>query len=551
MRYLLCTRSDRIAPWLLLLFSVLAPAALAQETIRQLDRPGQHTKHLTRDTVDRWEFALRKGEVLRVFASSGEFDPVLELIENAPEMAQLVEPVDGIGSQSRFVYRVRDDQDGLKVAILVHGPSNRGGGNYRLEVERMRPLRVDSTGKGTSALDRTGSAIVSFHAGQGTYVFPHVHRGGQVAEVMDPSGAPIDGWVGCYRIPATGECFARIRGRQAQRFAFQLTEARRRETPATWMSGKGFRAEDSIEGASLDIWTLKGNAGDTLAIELTSPRALQVRLLPVGGVNKTDGRTGNRAQLDGKDPLVAIPVHSKGDHQRFVWVITKGGPFQIQLACQPGAATPYELKVFDPVQTVAIGETRKDTIEIGGSRLFALQAEAGQFLQLDAASGSFDPCISVLRADGSRFDFNDDGGAGANSKLGFLVRESGRYLVHVTCFGNGGGGAFSFAANKLAIPRMAIGSTVQGATRGAGISYWQIEGQTGQSILVLPRSMTADLAVRVYGPNGVELGYDDDSGIDKDPMLSLRLPADGRYTIAVETRSGQGDMTLKLLNMDS
>src|SRR5690606_27866134 len=95
----------------------------AQESMRELDRPGEHHKHLTRDTVDRWKLGGRAGEVFRVRVSSGEFDPVLGFVD--ADGAALRDAVDDPGSESRFLQRLpRDGQ----YEILVHGPERRGGG---------------------------------------------------------------------------------------------------------------------------------------------------------------------------------------------------------------------------------------------------------------------------------------------------------------------------------------------------------------------------------------------------------------------------------------
>ena len=67
----------------------LTITAAAQETERQIEGPGEFTKHLTPGLLDHWILQGEKGETLIAHVTSKEFDPVLELARGVGGPVQL------------------------------------------------------------------------------------------------------------------------------------------------------------------------------------------------------------------------------------------------------------------------------------------------------------------------------------------------------------------------------------------------------------------------------------------------------------------------------
>jgi hypothetical protein len=66
--------------WPLLIVLLLsAVPARAQESVRDLKGPGQYSKFLALNQLDRWVFEGEKGETIVAHVVSKEFDPILEL----------------------------------------------------------------------------------------------------------------------------------------------------------------------------------------------------------------------------------------------------------------------------------------------------------------------------------------------------------------------------------------------------------------------------------------------------------------------------------------
>lgn len=526
---------DRSAT-VVLLVAVFGSALAAQETTRELDHPGEHSKHLTRDTVDRWKLQAQAGEVLRVTASSAEFDPVLELVTADDDVGDVVvAAVDDPGSESHFLHRI---EAAGRYAILVHGPERRGGGNYRLYVERFtaRPLGDDRTLQ--AAFDRDGVDHVRFSAAAGEIVVP---VGASVAEVIDPKGLAIASWNGSYTIEKTGEHHLTLRGGRQQPYSLQVLTARQRRLEAAAVVA-GIDREDELPGFGMDTWDFEGEEGELRQLELWQRWPCALRVVPL--------HDDDSDRLDGRPALQTIPVLSKGRWQRQAFVLQRSGRYRIEIRSPSSQPNGYRLRFGDPTQRVELDSDVDGQLSIGGSGFYAFEAQPGQLVQVGVDSPAFDPMISVERADGSDLLFDDDGGEDLACRGTFLVTDAGLYRVHVASYGNGGGGRYTLHVRDVAIPELAIGASTTATAPGAGDAHWHFTGRKDQTLFVSVRSDAIDVAVHLYDPSGIALGGDDDSGVDSDALAAVRLPRDGRYTVVVTAKSGGGSYRLSLIDAD-
>jgi len=511
----------------------LTAALCAQEQYRDLD-PGQQDKHLTRDTVDHWRIVAKAGEVFRVEVSSQDFDPVIQFVAASGDVLQ--PEVDDPGSTSRFLLQV---ERAGKYEIRVHGPGKRGGGNYHLRAERFFALPIDDDRTLQAHLDRDGTAHVRLRADKGEILIP---VGSPVTELLDPKGNSLPSWCGSYAITETGDHYVSLRGTRSLPFALRVHAARQRNLTAEEVAG-GVDRTESLGEREMDVWEFEGHAGDFLAVELQHQAPCKLRI-----VHLDDGDAGD--QLQRQPELQPVPVHSKGSTQRQAVVLGRGGRFQVQILSDDLEPNDYRLHLGDPSVAIAVGRTLAGDLPVGGSAFYAFDAEPGQLLEVGVESHRFDPIFSVKRADGSDLVGDDDGGGDLSSRCAFLVTEGGRHLLHVACFGNGGGGAYQALVRRLEVPSIAVGESREGTFGGPGTAYWHLDATAGQVVFFSVRSKTMDMLVEVQDPRGVQLAADDDSGSGLDALLALRMPADGRYTIVVRSRHGNGTYRLRVIDPD-
>jgi hypothetical protein len=141
--------------------------------------------------------------------------------------------------------------------------------------------------------------------------------------------------------------------------------------------------------------------------------------------------------------------------------------------------------------------------------------------------------------------------------MGVAVDEAGTIF-----WADSSGGYGNVTAMSLAVEPGRVGATmlrpdlpVQGTLSNAvSQQAWRFEASAGDTITLtavadVMRSPMLNLAVRVLGPNGDEIAFNDDHGTTmlfnpQDALLSLRVDVSGQYVVAVNSVSGEGRYTL-------
>lgn len=514
---------------------LLVPIA-AQESTRNLERPGEQFKHLTTDTVDRWLFEAAVDDVFRSEVSSAEFDPVISLVQldGSGKVSEVVVPdVDEPGSSSNLLARI---QRAGRYALLVHGPDNRGGGNYRLHVERFRSIAPAAGQAFTDGiLDRDGLAHVRFEARAGESIVP---TGAGVTEVLDPLGRSLDHWAGCFDIRKGGEHHLRVRGSAGSQFRVGVERAR---------DGKLVTAdavETEIGGQGLDQWIVDGTIGAFRTLEVAGDR-LDVRVTTVAG------EIVEPIALERRPELTWLPSHSKGVMRRFALVFGRDRAFRVQVHCTAPDASRYTISFGDPSIALEPGKAAERRLPVGGAEFFTYRVRPGQLLRLECHSTAFDPLLRLTASDGTAVGENDDGGGNLSSRFEWLVRSADLQRFQVTSVGDGGGGDYRLTLTELPVPDLAIGVASRGDTGAGTAAYWHLRGKKDQTLFVSARSVAADVAVALFDPDGVEIGRDEDSGADRDALFGVKLARAGEYTLVVTSRGGRGEYVVQAMDPDS
>jgi hypothetical protein len=114
---------------------------------------------------------------------------------------------------------------------------------------------------------------------------------------------------------------------------------------------------------------------------------------------------------------------------------------------------------------------------------------------------------------------------------------------------NGGGGNYALALTG-GHPTLGGGAVTDGETRSAILSEqglkWQYQGRQGNFLTVeVAGDPGVDSFLSLYGPGGLLLTSDDDSGGKLNPEIAdFELPTDGNYTIRANTIASTGLITL-------
>ena len=218
----------------------------------------------------------------------------------------------------------------------------------------------------------------------------------------------------------------------------------------------------------------------------------------------------------------------------------------------------------EPVERGPIqpGEMIEGTLPRAGVEIWYFEAEEGYVtIRLDAAeSVVLDPYLELYDADGVIVTEDDDSGAGYNALIAdFPVAVSGTYTIHVLTYS--GMGDYTLGLEIAAEPQgevITYGQTVEGTLTEDAQQGWFFQGAEGDVVTIvmnrLDKDGDLDCYLELYGPNGIALTDDDDSGKEFNALIEYyELPADGLYRIVVSNATfgpgGAYELTLEQTEM--
>jgi hypothetical protein len=208
--------------------------------------------------------------------------------------------------------------------------------------------------------------------------------------------------------------------------------------------------------------------------------------------------------------------------------------------------------------------------EHGDVDTWALDLTAGTFLSVDVDAASIgsdlDPVIGLIAPNGTTtLAFNDDFD-GADSRISFRIRESGRYYVAIRGFGDSGNPSFNYAIHFGTVvclgagterePNGAAGTASVLGDDGSGtgelcaldddpagdVDLWAFTGFAGTTVEldVNAGSIFGDPFLALFASDGTtRLAFNEDAD-GSDPRLQFTIGTTGTYFAAVSSRTHPG-----------
>jgi hypothetical protein len=134
--------------------------------------------------------------------------------------------------------------------------------------------------------------------------------------------------------------------------------------------------------------------------------------------------------------------------------------------------------------------------------------------------------------------------AGRSARLVYLVPAAGEYQLLVQGLNHNSTGIYRLnlarAANADENVTLRHFQPRPGLAPPGGAQAWQFQGQAGEQVVITADAIDQgfDPFLILYGPDGAEIGRDDDGGEGLNARLEITLPATGFYTASVTSYDG-------------
>jgi hypothetical protein len=201
---------------------------------------------------------------------------------------------------------------------------------------------------------------------------------------------------------------------------------------------------------------------------------------------------------------------------------------------------------------INVGDEVAGALDFAGDRdwyrVRLTEGESYRFtLSSSGESPVSDPLVRLYDSRGEEIAMDDDGGEGLNSYLEFTAPSTGNYFVEARGFGDDMTGGYTLAARAGDVPADASTDAVlsaegdyrEGVLAPAGDHDWyRVDMTEGQGMRIGLATAEGgdglgDPYLVIYGPDGAEVGRDDDGGEGLNSWLEYQAAVAGPHFVEV------------------
>jgi hypothetical protein len=127
-----------------------------------------------------------------------------------------------------------------------------------------------------------------------------------------------------------------------------------------------------------------------------------------------------------------------------------------------------------------------------------------------------------------------------------IVQKPGRYLVQVSCLGDGGGGEYSLSRKVLHAKEFGVNVPAKGEIGNGEIQIWKFSATPGNPLFVKWNSTNWSYDVAVYDDKGQPSGFQREK-LDDQHQLGILSVSQPRTFIIVLTGTAKATYSIELV----
>jgi hypothetical protein len=462
------------------------------EAIRNILTPGEYSE---------WTLTIRDGQVVIAEAWSDTFDPAIEITANEKPIASSDDRYPG---DQRPLLLWRSTQPGT-YALRVRSFRDKAGGPFFV---RFRVYDSVDLSDGSIEVDLPKADRFLFYvpmkAGQMKRVVIEVPRETEyvnvaLGQVISPTGLPDIGLAASLRPVLPNTLLAPIDG---DYFVVASGAARRAPGPPQKLRAVArdiVPLKPAVAGALSAktpankpvFWAVNLKAGET--IEASAPELdaqttfLVVEQPEVPEFDRTKPETNPffpQVATPDKGPAFAILPGRARDNRILVLSARRDAALWIASNASGKATSEFTFNVRPAAQPFAARTTSRGRLTIGRTDYWTFNGDAGEVMSFRANAGDFSQRIVVRDPDLNEIWSADAALDRSTVDWNLVVRKPGRYLVAISCVGEGGSGEYTLSREVFLPKEFSKGSPAEGALTEAGVHVWKFTAKPGEPLLV-------------------------------------------------------------------
>lgn len=498
---------------------------------------GSETKSIvTPGELVEWSLHVKAGQVVVAEARSEAFDPGLQIQDENKKIVARND--DRYPGDQRPLLLWRCPADGT-YSLQVVSFNNKAGGQVFMRTRTYDTVDLLADGWITKDLNTQQPFLVRIpmKAGQIKEVFadfngdflqfrhrqvigptglPDINLSRSIREAVSPLIAPVDGDYYVMEEPFgrnPGNAKAKITTREIVPAKLSkegsVSAPAPTDRPAIWeLSVKaGDLLEASAPDLHLDSRFVLAVQPDVSKFDLSKHESNPFVPQPSARTGENDGvfeMLPGRAR-DGRVAVFYVHKDAK------LWIATNGaGPDGKQ----------YSVRVKPAAAEFVASQPNNGRLRIGNTDYWAFVANAGDVMSLSSTAGSFTQHLVIRDPEMNEIRQTTAGPDQTSDSWRMIVQKPGRYLVAMSCLGNGGGGDYSFSRRVFSAKEFSRATPAKGEIAEGDVQIWKFTATPNDPLLIRWNSTNWDYDVSIYNEKGQEAGFQREQ-IDKNNTLGI------------------------------
>ncbi len=146
--------------------------------------------------------------------------------------------------------------------------------------------------------------------------------------------------------------------------------------------------------------------------------------------------------------------------------------------------TQYTLNIKPAARTFEVDKPLAGKLRIGSTDYWAFDAKVGDVMTFNSGADGFAEQVTLLGPDGNTMWGNTAQVDQDKVDWSLIARKPGRYLVSVSCRGDGGGGAYSLARKEFGAKVFGKGKPASGEISGQDVQIWKFTATPNEPLSV-------------------------------------------------------------------
>ncbi len=515
------------------------------------------------ESVD-WKLKLKAGQVVVGEAQSEAFDPAALIVDS--KGAVMATNDDRYPGDQRPLLFWRCQQDGDYV-FRVQSFQGKSGGQVFARFETYNCLDLSSERMTESVIPPNEPFMVRIPMQAGQVKDLMVDRGGNfincdLGVVISPNGLPerlpsfavgLSPAIRALVAPLAGDYYMLMTPHGSRGGEGRVRIGTRDYVPSK-LTLAGGKASAKAPTGRPGLWEVDTKAGDLL--ELTLPELHPATALSVGEVpdfSKFDLSKPEtnpffpvqRSQQGSRDvPFEILPGRARDGR---VMVLYARRDAKLWIASSgAGPSKEYSLNIRPAAAEYSDQKSNSGKLRIGNTDYWAFDAKAGDVMTFKANVVGFsqeirvrDPQMNVIRVSEAELDQTTD-------EWRMIVQRPGRYLVSVSCQGDGGGGDYSLSRQVYHAKEFSRSTPAKAEISEGEIQIWKFTATPGDPLLIRWTSTAWTYDVSICDDKGNPTNFQRQNVDEHNTFGLLKVDQPRTYVIVLTGSKGKSSYSIEL-----